>query len=143
LVEVYDLGGTANSQLANISIRGFVDTGDNIMIGGFIAGPVPDGTTQVVVRALGPSLPVTGALQDPILELHNGSGTLIAANDNWKVNQQTGQSQETAIKATGVAPPGDKESALLQIVPPGTYTAVVRGKNNATGIGLLEVYNIH
>ncbi len=143
LVEIYDLGSTANSELANISIRGFVDTGDNLMIGGLIAGPTPGGSTRVVVRALGPSLFLTGALQDPTLELHNGSGTLVAANDNWKINPQTGQSQESTIKATGVAPSNDLESALLQVVGPGNYTAIVRGKNNGTGIGLLEVYNIH
>ena len=74
---------------------------------------------------------------------YDRSGTLIAADDDWKINSQTGQSQESAIKATGVAPSNDRESALLQIVGPGNYTAIVRGKNNGTGVGLLEVYNIH
>jgi hypothetical protein len=141
-VEVYDLGQAANSQLANISTRGFVDTGDNVMIGGLIAGPNTSGSSRVLVRAIGPSLPVSGALQDPVLELHNANGSMIASNDNWKTNAQSGHSQEADIRATAVAPTNDLESALLQTVAPGNYTAIVRGKNNKTGIGLVEVYNL-
>ncbi len=89
LVEVYDLGQGANSTPANISTRGFVDTGDNVMIGGFIVGGGSGGNASVVVRALGPSLanavpPVAGALADPTLELRDGNGALIRSNDNWK-----------------------------------------------------------
>ena len=143
LVEVYDLGQGVNSQLANISTRGFVDTGNNVMIGGLIVGGGTCSTpAKVIVRALGPSIPVSGALGDPTLELHNGSGTTIATNDNWKIDDQTGQSQEAAIRATTIPPSNDLESALIATLVPGNYTAIVRGKNNATGVGLVEVYDL-
>jgi hypothetical protein len=141
LVELYDLGQGANSKLANISTRGFVDTGNNVMIGGLIVGG-GSGSTTVVVRALGPSVPVANALSDPTLELHDASGTTIATNDNWKIDDATGQSQEAAIRATTIPPTNDLESALLQTLPAGNYTAVVRGKNNTTGVGLVEAYNL-
>jgi hypothetical protein len=136
LVEAYDLNRMVNSKLANISTRGFVDTGDNVMIGGFIAG---NGLTKVIVRAIGPSLTsqgVPGALQDPTLELHDGSGATIASNDNWKDTQQA------AIEATTIPPTDDRESAIVTTLAPGPYTAIVRGKNNTTGVALVEVYNI-
>src|SRR6202140_1859428 len=143
LLEVYDLAQAANSKLANISSRGFVDTGDNVMIGGFIVGGGdPGGSATVIVRALGPSVPVAGALGDPTLELHDGSGTTMATNDNWKINDQTGQSQEADIRATTIPPTNDLESALVATLVPGNYTAIVRGKNNTTGVGLVEVYNL-
>jgi uncharacterized delta-60 repeat protein len=141
-VEVYDLGTTANSQLANISTRGFVDTGDNVMIGGVIAGPNSAGSTKVLLRAIGPSLGISGALADPTLELHNGNGTTIASNDNWKVDDKTGASQQAEIEATQAPPKSDLESALIDTVTPGNYTAIVRGKDNTRGIGLVEVYNL-
>jgi autotransporter-associated beta strand protein len=137
LVEVYDLERSTNSKLANISTRGFVDTGDNVMIGGLIAS----GTARVIVRALGPSVPVTGALGDPTLELHDGSGTLVASNDNWKTRPD-GSSQQAEIEATNLPPHNDLEAALVRTLPPGNYTAVVRGQNNTTGVGLVEVYNL-
>ena len=140
LIEVYDLAQTANSQLANISTRGFVQTGDNIMIGGFILGPNNNGAASVVVRAIGPSLASAGvanSLQDPTLELHSEDGTLIASNDNWK----DGPDKQT-IMDNGLAPANDKESALFAIPAPGNYTAVVRGVNNATGVGVVEAYNL-
>jgi hypothetical protein len=140
VVEVYDLAHAANSQLANISTRGFVDTGDNVMIGGFIVG---GGTPNVIVLALGPSVPVEGALADPTLELHDVNGATIATNDNWKINDQTGLSQQAAIEATTVPPTNDLESALVQTLTPGNYTAIVRGKNNTTGVGLVAAYNLH
>jgi WD40 repeat protein len=143
VVEVYDLGQAANSKLANISSRGFVDTNDNVMIGGFIVGGGSGGgTAQVIVRAIGPSLSVSGALGDPTLELHDVNGTTIATNDNWKIDDQTGQSQEAAIRATTIPPTNDLESALIATLAPGNYTAIVRGKNNTTGVGLVEVYNL-
>ena len=141
LVEVYDLAQGANSKLANISTRGFVDTGDNVMIGGLIVGG-GDGTAKVIVRALGPSVPVPGPLGDPTLELHDVNGATIATNDNWKIDDQTGQSQEAAIRATTIPPTNDLESALIATLAPGNYTAIVRGKNNTTGIGLVEVYDL-
>ena len=146
LVEVYDLAQGANSKLANISTRGFVDADDNVMIGGLIiGGGESGGMAKVMVRALGPSLSgsgIQGALNDPTLELHDGNGTPIATNDNWKINDQTGQSQEADIRATTIPPTNDLESALVANLAPGNYTAIVRGKNNTTGVGLVEVYNL-
>jgi len=146
LVEVYDLAQAANSNLANISSRGFVDINDNVMIGGFIVGG-GGGSAKVIVRAIGPSLsvngaPVPGRLADPTLELHNASGTMIVTNDNWKINDQTGQSQEADVRATTVPPANDLESAIVATLPPDNYTAIVRGKTNTTGVGLVEVYNL-
>jgi hypothetical protein len=137
LIEAYDLDGAANSKLANISTRGFVDTGDNAMIGGFILG---GGTAEVIVRAIGPSLTafgVVGALQDPTLDLYDSFGTLIVSNDNWK------ETQQTEIIATGLPPSNDKESAILMTLLPAPYTAIVRGKNDTTGVALVEVYELN
>lgn len=145
VVEVYDLGQQTNSKLANISTRGFVDTGDNVMIGGFIAGGgTPGATAGEVIRAIGPSLTgagVAGALQDTTLELYNGSGTLLASNDNWKLRAD-GTSQEAEIQATTLPPSDDRESALAVTLAPGNYTAIVRGTGSATGIGVVEVYHL-
>jgi hypothetical protein len=136
VVEVYDLDQSAHSKLANISTRGFVDTGDNAMIGGFIVGGAGGGAARVIVRGLGPSVPVSGTLSDPILELHDGNGTTIASDDNWK------DSQQSEIEATTIPPSKDLESAIVRTLVPGNYTAVLRGVNNSTGIGLIEVYNL-
>jgi hypothetical protein len=141
-VEVYDLETAADSQLANISTRGFVDSGDSVMIGGVIAGPNGAGSTKVLLRAIGPSLGISGELADPTVELHNASGTTIATNDNWKVDDNTGASQQVAIEATTIPPKNNLESALIETLIPGNYTAIVRGKNSTTGIGLVEVYNL-
>jgi hypothetical protein len=142
LVEVYDLDRTVDSNLANISTRGFVDSGDNVMIGGLIVGGGSQlGSARVVVRALGPSVPVPGALSDPTLELHDGSGTLVDSNDNWKTRSD-GSSQQEEIEATTIPPSNDLESALVRTLPPGNYTAVVRGQNNTTGVGLVEAYHL-
>ena len=138
LVECYDLDRTVGSKLGNISARSLVLTGDNIMIGGFIVtGPDSD---NVIVRAIGPSLSglgVANAMQDPMLELHDGNGVTIATNDNWKDTQQA------QIQAAGVAPSNDAESAIVQTLAPGGYTAIVRGKNNTTGVALIEVYGLN
>ena len=137
LIEAYDLDSGANSQLANISTRGFVDTGDNAMIGGFILG---GGTAEVIVRAIGPSLTafgVNGALQNPTLELYDIFGMLLESNDDWK------DTQETEIAATGLAPSNTKESAILKTLGSGAYTAIVRGQGNTTGVGLVEIYNLN
>jgi hypothetical protein len=141
VVEAYDLDQAANSKLANISTRGLVETGNSILIGGFIAG---NGVTKVIVRAIGPTLAnagVTNPLQDPTLELHDGSGTTIRSNDNWKTRED-GSSQQAEIEATTIPPTNDFESALVQTLAPGNYTAVVRGQNTTTGIAVVEVYNI-
>jgi hypothetical protein len=142
VVEVYDLAQAANSKLANISSRGFVDTEDNVMIGGFIVGGgTGGGIATVIVRALGPSVPVPGALGDPTLELHDASGTILTSNDNWKTRPD-GSSQQAEIEATTIPPSNDLDSALVANLPPGNYTAIVRGKNNTTGVGLVEVYQL-
>ena len=139
LVEAYDLSQAVPSTLANISTRGLVQTGDNVLIGGFIVAGGGSGNSTVVVRAIGPSLGGAGVanpLADPTLELHNGNGDLTGFNDNWKDNQQA------ALEASGIAPTDDRESALETSLAPGAYTAIVRGANNTTGVGLVEAYNI-
>jgi hypothetical protein len=137
LVEAYDLDRTVDSKLANISTRGFVNTGDNVMIGGIIIiGSTP---VNVLLRAIGPSLTNAGvpnALQDPTLELHDGNGGLLASNDNWRSDQ------EAEIIATTIPPTDDRESAILRSLSPGAYTAIVRGKNNSTGVALVEAYQL-
>jgi uncharacterized repeat protein (TIGR03803 family) len=135
VVEAYDLDQTADSRLANISTRGFVNTGDNALIGGFICGP----NTTVVVRAIGPSLTQFGvhnALIDPSLELRDANGDLVLSNNNWRDTQQA------AIQATGLAPTDNRESALIQALTSGGYTAIVRGVGNTTGVAVVEVYNL-
>jgi hypothetical protein len=123
---------------ANISTRLSVGTDDNVLIGGFITqGNAP---MKLVVRGIGPSLPLGGLLPDPFLELHSGADTL-ASNDNWKDNLEGG-SQEVAIENTGLAPTNSLESAILGLLDPGGYTAIIRGANNGTGVGLVEVYNL-
>lgn len=143
LVEVYDLATGANSRLINISSRGRVETGDNVMIGGFVIGAGlgvnESGSVKVLVRAIGPSLAasgVPGPLLDPVLELHDGTGAILATNDNWKDTQQA------SIQATGLAPTDDRECAILITLPKGIYTGIVRGKNNSSGVALVEVYQV-
>jgi hypothetical protein len=141
VVEAYDLDRTVNSKLANISTRGFVSTGDNVMIGGTI---ILGGTANVLFRAIGPSLANAGVpnpLPDTTLELHNGNGTVIAFNDDWKTRPD-GSSQQAEIEATTIPPTNDLESALLRSLPPGAYTAIVRGYNNLTGVALVEAYQL-
>ena len=137
LVEAYDLSPNSNSRLANISTRGKVEAGDNVMIGGFIIAG--DQETDVVVRAIGPSLAgfgLTGVLSDPMLEVYNGNGTLLSQDDDWRMDQ------EQALIDTGLAPTDDREAALLMTLQPGAYTAIVRGKSDGVGVGVVEVYNL-
>ncbi len=137
LVEVYDVAPNAAANPGNLSARGLVQTGDNVMIGGFIIGGTQ--TQRVLIRALGPSLAgqnISGVLADPTLELHDGSGAIISTNDNWR------STQETEIDATGIAPTNDNESAILATLAPGNYTAIVSGKNGTTGVALVEVYRL-
>jgi uncharacterized repeat protein (TIGR01451 family) len=139
LVEAYDLDQATNSHLVNLSTRGFVETGDNVLIGGCIVGGADGGSATVVVRAIGPSLAVagvTGALQDPILELHDGNGDLLASNDNWR------DGQEDQIIADQLAPTDDRESAIEVTLAPGDYTAIVSGVGGTTGVALVEFYNL-
>ena len=139
LVELYDLGtasldSSSQSKLANISTRGFVQGGDDVMIGGFI---ITSASTKLIVRAVGPSLAtqgVAGALENTTLELRDGSGELVSGNDDWRTDQ------EQEIIATSVPPTDDRESAVVSTLNAGSYTAVVRGANNTTGVGLVEAY---
>jgi hypothetical protein len=136
IAELYDLDSTSPAKLANISTRGFINTGDDVMIGGFIVGGTEP--ARILVRAIGPTLTdfgVQGALADPTLELHDSNGTSIS-NDDWR------ESQEAAIIATTIPPNKDREPAILATLVPGNYTAVVRGKDNTTGVGLVEAYNL-
>jgi PKD repeat protein len=137
VVEAYDLDSTSNSKLANLSTRGFVQTGDNILIAGFITGN-RNANINVLLRAMGPSLAgvVPTALADPIMELHNSNGATLAINDNWQ------DSQKTEIEQTGIPPGNPKESAIVASLPPGAYTAIVRGANGAIGNAVVEVYNL-
>jgi len=136
LLETYDVDQSTTATLTNISTRGFVETGQNAMIGGFIPS---NGPVKVIVRALGPTLSgfdVPDVLADPTLELRDSSGNLIASNDNWA------ETQQAAIQASGYAPPNAKESAIIVVRPPDNTTAIVRGKNNTTGNALVEVYTL-
>lgn len=137
--EAHDAQGGVRPKLLNISTRGHVGTGGDTLIAGFISGEGTGGNSLVVVRAIGPSLASSGvadALQDPVVELHNANGAIIATNDNWK------DSQQAEVEATGLAPQDDRESALVRTLAPGAYTAVVRGNGNATGTALVEVYGL-
>ena len=142
LVEVYDMDQTSGTlqKLGNMSSRGFVGTGDNVMIGGYVAGP--SGPAKVIVRGMGPSLPVPGPLSDPTLELHDGNGNKVASNDNWKIDDASGQSQEATVRATTIPPSNDLESAIVITLSPGAYTAILAGKTGVTGIGLIEIYDL-
>ncbi len=141
LVEVYDLATasldvSSESELANISTRGKVKSGDDVMIGGFILGGSEMST--VLVRALGPELAnsgVAGTLPDPMLELHDSSGAMVAKNDDWASDQKE--------EIEAILPPTDShESAILTTLTPGNYTCLVLGKEGATGVALVEVYRI-
>jgi phospholipase/lecithinase/hemolysin len=137
LVEIYDLDDAADSNLANLSTRGFVGTDDNVMIGGMIIG---DGENPiVVVRAIGPTLAsasIANPLANPLLELYDGNGVLLGMNDDWK------NGSPAAAKTTLLAPNDERESVITTTLAPGNYTAIVRGKNNTTGVALVEIYRI-
>jgi sugar lactone lactonase YvrE len=139
LVEVYDVSQGVNAELTNVSTRGFVGADQGVMIGGFISSG-GNGSTEVVVRGLGPTLAQLGVtdpvLADPLVTLVDSMGTVVATNDNWK------NTQEAAIQATGLAPPNDLESAILTTLAAGNYTAILSGKGGGTGIGLVEVYKL-
>jgi hypothetical protein len=146
LVEVYDLSPDTNSILANISARAFVQTGDNVMIGGFIVQGIEP--KRVIVRAIGPGLTqygVPNALSNPTLELHDSTGALIASNDNWRTTIIGGiitSDQLRDIRNSGHAPGDGRESAIIAELPTGNYTAIVRGVNNSTGVALVEAYDL-
>jgi hypothetical protein len=138
VVEIYDLSPGTSATLANLSTRGFVGAGDDVMIGGVI---IASGDTPILVfRALGPSLAgfgVADPLLDPTLELYDGNGSLIVINDDWQ------DPQLQAVQAVNLAPTDTRESAFVAaFLGPGNYTAVVRGKNNTTGVAVVEAYRL-
>src|SRR5437763_1396867 len=137
---------TPLSELRNISTRAFVQTGDNVLIGGLIIQGT--GTKRVIIRAIGPELTQYGvpdALANPTLELHDGAGALIASNDNWRTTIIGGiiiANQVRDIRNSGHAPADGRESAIIATLPPGNYTAIVRGQNIIVGVALVEVYDL-
>ncbi len=140
LVEVYDHDPSVTSELGNLSTRGFVQTGDNVMIGGFILGGHPANAT-IAVRGIGPSLAALGlnnVLADPTLELRNENGVILVSNDDWTDDAvAAGQ-----LAANGLALSDPKESGIFTSLPPGQFTAILAGKNGGVGIGLVEIYNV-
>ena len=135
LLEVYDLDLGIGPNIQNISTRGRVDVGENVLIGGTIVlGSNPQ---DVIVRAIGPSLPVNGALADPTLELYDENGVLLRSNDNWRTDQPA------EIEATMLQPTNDSEAAIIATLMPAPYTAVVRGANQTTGVALVEIYALN
>jgi hypothetical protein len=141
LIEIYDLSQAVLAKLANLSTRAFVGTGDNIAIAGFILGG-QSGDGRIAIRGVGPSLTavgVTNALADPTLELRNGNGALLIANNDWQDNPD----QATKLTAAGLAPTNPLESGIVATLPPGTYTALLAGHNNGTGVGLVELYDLN
>jgi hypothetical protein len=148
LVEVYDLSPETDSMLANLSTRSFVQTGDDVMIGGFIVQGT--GAKKVIIRAIGPELGappynIPSALANPTLELHNGSGALVGSNDDWQhtiIGGIVTRSQVADIQNSGHAPTDPSESAIIAELQPGNYTAIVRGVNDTTGVGLVELYDL-
>jgi len=139
LVELYDLSQSATAKLGNISTRAFVSTGGDIVIAGFILGSHSD-ADRIVVRGIGPSLTAAGvpnALADPTLELRDGNGALLVANNNWQDNPAQG----AELTAAGLAPTNNLESGIAATLPAGSYTALLSGVNNGTGVGLVEVYD--
>jgi hypothetical protein len=134
VVDAYDISAGSPAKLANIATRGFIQGGDKLMIAGFIVQNAP---VQAVVRAIGPSLSafgITNALADTTLQLRDQNGAIVRENDNW----MTDQKQE--LESTGLQPTNDLEAALVETIPPGQYTAQVRGKNDSSGIGVVQVY---
>ena len=139
LIEVYDLSQAVPAKLGNISTRAFVDTGNNVVIAGFILG-ASSGDDRVVLRGIGPSLSAGGvanALADPKLELRDGNGALLIANDNW----QDDSAQAAELTAAGLEPTSPLEAGIAATLPPGLYTALLSGVNNTFGVGLVEVYD--
>jgi predicted outer membrane repeat protein len=140
LVEIYDLDQVPDfGALGNVSTRGLVGTGDDVLIGGLILGPNGGAARNVLIRGIGPSLVAAGlseALQDPEVELYDSNAMSLAFNDNWR------DSQEAEIEATGLAPADDKEAAIFATLPSGPFTAIVRGVGMTTGVALVEVYSV-
>lgn len=139
VVDAYDLSAASPARLANIATRGLIQPGDKLMIAGFI---VQNGPVQAVIRAIGPSLSAFGianALPDTTLQLRDQNGAILLENDDWKTRPD-GSSQQAEVENTGLQPSNDLEAALVTTIQPGQYTAQVRGKNETTGIGVVQVY---
>jgi cytochrome c peroxidase len=139
LIEIYDRDQAADSELQNISTRGFVGAQSNVLIGGFILGG--NNNARVVVRGLGPSLSqfgLTNLLADPTLELHDANGATLIANDNWADDSAAAN----FLSANGLALANPQESAIFASLPAGQFTAILSGKNGGTGIGTIEIYNL-
>jgi hypothetical protein len=133
LVEVYDLE-IPSSRLANLSSRGSVTSGDNVLIGGIIVGSDnPSG--KVVLRGIGPSLPISDALPNPRLQVYNGNGVEIASNDDWQSDPGAAE-----IAADGLAPSDPREAAILRVISPGQYTAVVTAQDGNPGVALVDIF---
>jgi len=141
LVEIYDNDSAPDTDLANISTRGYVQLSENVMIGGFTLGGT-NNPTQIAVRAIGPSLSSFGLvnlLADPTLELHNANGTIMVSNDNW----QDDPVSAGLLTANGLGLSDPNESGIFTaLAPPGQFTAIVAGKNGTIGIALVEIYNL-
>jgi hypothetical protein len=139
ICEIYDLNQAANSQLVNLSGRANVGTGNDALFAGLIVGVTNHAYVKVILRGLGPSLGAFGisnALQDPTLDLYDGYGNLLASNNNWR------DSQQAEIMSYGLQPSDDRESAIVANLLPGNYTAIVRGVNNSTGVGVVDTFNV-
>ena len=139
VVDAYDLSTGSAARLANIATRGLIQPGDKLMIAGFI---IQTGPVRAVIRAIGPSLIAFGinnALPDTTLQVRDQNGVIVVENDNWKVRSD-GSSQQAELEATGLQPTNDLEAAVLTTLPPGQYTAQVRGKPETTGIGVVQAY---
>jgi len=139
-VEVYDANLAADSELANISTRGFVQTGNNVMIAGFTLGKGSN-LTDIAIRGIGPSLSNAGlsnVLADPTLELRDSNGALLVSNDDW----QSDPVSAGKLTAHGLALSNSKESGIYRTMAPGQYTAIIAGKSSGTGLGLIEIYHV-
>jgi hypothetical protein len=134
LAEVYDLA-PKDSHLANISARARVGDGDDVTIGGFVVGGENSGRARILIRGLGPSLAVPKPLPDPVIEVRDRNGAILASNDNWRTN-------EAQVASTGIPPADDRESALVVTLPTDGYTAILRGANSGTGVGVIEIYHL-
>jgi hypothetical protein len=140
LVEIYDVNPGSNSQLGNISTRGYVQGGNNVLIAGFILG-ANTGNDRLAIRGIGPSLSQFGlnpVLADPTLELHDSNGATLITNDDWESDPVSAAN----LTSNGLALQDPKESGIFTSLPPGTFTAILAGKNGGIGIGLIEVYNL-
>jgi hypothetical protein len=136
LVEVYDLSPSDPCELGNLSVRAGVETNDNVLIDGLILQG--GNSKRIVFRALGPSVPIAGNLQDPTLDVYDANGFLRGSNDNWRNGPDASD-----IQTAGLAPSDDRESAVLVTLTAGNYTSIVRGVARTTGIGLAEAYKLN